>query len=114
MWLRPMAAAKFAELAPLLIKRGILTKFTKDLLANVCMHWELVVRCYHRVSRDGPLVKNSRGMTVKHPALQIVRDHSKAIRDGLFRLGMTPIDMEKVGGVDANEDAEAAAFFGIR
>lgn len=106
LWLKPVAVAKWAELAPTLKRRGILTDLSRDLLASACMHWEMMVRCYHRVSRDGPVVKNARGRWVKHPVLQVLRENSAALRDCLSRMGMTPTDMGKLSGIEEPDQDE--------
>lgn len=106
-WLGRVARAKWAILAPVLQKRGILTDLSIDLLANACMHWELYVKCYRTVSKDGLVVKNRFNRSVKHPAHQLLRENASAFRECLARMGMTPVDLGKLDPTDAPDDDDA-------
>ncbi len=106
LWLKAIARAKWEEMAPKFTRRGSLDAIAADLLANYCVHWEVTVRCYHRISRDGAVVKGVRGHKTKHPALQVLRDNSEVMRrclDQLARLGA-----DEPG---SREEREDEAFF---
>lgn len=107
LWLKPVAVAKWNELAPKLLGQGLLNELTVDILANACMHWEMCVRCYHRISRDGPVVKSYRGGYVKHPAMQVLRENSLAFRECLVRMGMTPADAKRVSAREPEDEDDA-------
>ncbi|HEV8340595.1 MAG TPA: phage terminase small subunit P27 family [bacterium] len=112
MWLKGVALAKWRELEPKLRHHQMVTELDVDLLATACMYWGIYVEAYHAVTEAGVTAQNRQGRMVKHPALQVLRDHSAAFRECLARLGMTPVDR---GRLDVPEDADAAAsFFGVR
>jgi len=104
-WLPREARRKWRELAPKLERLGLLTELDGEKFAAMCMHWAVMVEAAKEIKRRGVLVPSARGdgALVKNPALQILRDNSKAFDRYAGQFGMDP---QSRGRIDLPESDE--------
>lgn len=89
-WLSTKARNVWLRLAPDLITKGVLTPWDVDQFARFCALEAVNRDAYELVLRDGVLVKGDKGLLVKNPAIQVLRDTQQLLTtlSGLF--GLTP------------------------
>jgi P27 family predicted phage terminase small subunit len=88
-WLPEGAKGLWTQLAVELEKAGCLKAVDGPAFSLLCLHLHLATLAAQAL-KDGPLAKDGRGRTVKHPAAQILRDNSLAAKSYLAEFGMTP------------------------
>ncbi len=93
------------RLAPTLEARGILTKWDVDAFAAYCTAVVHHRRAVEAVNRSGILVGRG-SATVKHPALQVVRDQAALIVTLGGRFGLTPSDRSSIRLPEAPQDGD--------
>lgn len=105
-WLPREGKRKWRELAPKLERLGLLTELDGEELAALCQHWAIMVEAARDIKRRGILIPSARedGVTVKNPALQVLRDNSAAFDRYAGRFGLSPQDRSRIDLPQAGEE----------
>lgn len=101
-WLDGDGLAVWNELAPDLIRQGVLTAWDVEAFAMACDQVRLYRQAKARVKRDGVMIAGTRGVLIRHPMLQVQRDAAATFAQLASRFGLTPSDRAKlsIGGAD--------------
>lgn len=84
------ARALWKRLAPGLRASGRLRDEQLPAFELLCTHFALARAAAKKIATDGPTAKDERGLPRKHPAHQVMREHSEAFRQFTDRFGLTP------------------------
>lgn len=109
-WLDREARALWKEIGPELERLGLLTAVDGPAFAMLLTHYVLAVKAARRIKKDGILSVDEQGVTRKHPASQIVRDHSAAFRQYVAEFGLSPAARARLSLPDEKDDGDD--FFG--
>lgn len=107
-WLDGVGLEVWGELAPDLIRQGVLTPWDAEAFAMACDSVRLYREARDRVEADGLMITGARGSDIKHPMLQVQRDAAATFASLAARFGLTPSDRAKlsIGGADEPKGAE--------
>lgn len=97
------------ELVPKLEKLGVVTEVDGPALVMLCLHYAFAVQAGRQLRQEGITIQD-RDVRRKHPALQILRDHSAAWRQYAEQFGLTPSARSRLS---IPEPEEADEFFGF-
>jgi P27 family predicted phage terminase small subunit len=102
----PEAAKKlWRKLAHPLAEAGLLTKTDAPAFRMMCMHYALALEAALVLSTDGLVTVDEKGLTRKHPAHQLMREHSEAFNRYADRFGLTPKARKRFGISDMDEES---------
>lgn len=90
------ARAVWDRLAPTLRARSMLTIWDVDLFAVYCTAVTHHRRAARMVNADGVTVSGDGGRTVKHPAMQVLRDQAMILATLSGRFGLSPSDRAQI------------------
>jgi P27 family predicted phage terminase small subunit len=97
------------EHVPRLVALGVATEVDGPALAMMATHYALAERAAKQLKQDGLTTTDERGLTRKHPLLQVLRDNSTAFRSYAMQFGLTASARARLS-VAEPEDADD--FFG--
>jgi P27 family predicted phage terminase small subunit len=80
------ARRKWAELCPVLERRGDMDQGTADALAAYATAWSRWVAAEKKVAELGPVIKSAQGFAQENPYLTIARKSQIAMRQWLDKL----------------------------
>jgi P27 family predicted phage terminase small subunit len=88
-WLDVQAKAKFQELAPQLVKHGLLTPLGDvDALSTYCQAWAEVIEATRILKKSGRVQTTRNGYAVVHPAVGMQRSAMAALKAAGAQLGL--------------------------
>ena len=102
-WLSSEAGQVWADLAPKLSRLGLLTEVDGYTLAMCCTHYALAVKAAKQLRRQ-TMAKDERGLPRKHPAHQLLRDHSAAYRAYMAEFGLSPSARTRISIAEPDAD----------
>jgi P27 family predicted phage terminase small subunit len=103
------ARAVWERLAPTMIPRMMLTVWDPDAFGVYCTAVAHHARAARKVNEMGVIVAGDKGVQVKNPALQVVRDQAAIIATYASRFGLTPGDRASIVLPDEALGAQSAA-----
>lgn len=116
-WLPPAAKRAWRDLAPRLERLGVLTEVDGPAFAMMVTHYALAAEAAKVLREEGLLVSDPEHKAAdgsvpkrKHPALQILRDHSAAFRAYAAAFGLTPADRGRISVPAPDEPDEYEEF----
>ena len=74
-WLSARAKHKFIDYGEMLRDSGVLLTSDMAAWAMLWLSWDLALKAAESIKKDGPTVKDERGLIRKHPGFQIWRDN---------------------------------------
>jgi P27 family predicted phage terminase small subunit len=108
-WLSDHGRETWDRLAPDLIAKGVLTFWDVDRFADFCWARALSKEAMDEVERRGLIVTGDKGVQVKNPAIQVVRDAFREMATIAARFGLTPSDRARLS-VDGEESDEGDTY----
>lgn len=107
-WLDGVGAEVWEQLAPDLIRQGVLTAWDAEAFAMACDQVRIYREARAQVELEGMTAEGAKGGQVKHPLLQVQRDALASFATLAGRFGLTPADRSKlsIGGDDDAKGAE--------
>lgn len=78
------------ELGPQLVELGWMTALDGPAFMMLCVHASIALEAARELRGNGVIAEDERGLARKHPASQILRDHSAAFRQFAAEFGLTP------------------------
>ncbi len=109
-WLPREAKKQWKELAPALEKERLLTEVDGLAFAMLLLHWAQVAEATKILKKEGLITVDERGLPRKHPAHQILRDHSEAFRQYMAEFGLSPSARSRLNLPVQDEEDEFEAF----
>lgn len=105
-WLPPLAVEIWERLGPDLAAKGVLTFWDVDLFARFCWLTAQNRELMAIVEAEGLIVNGDKGVRVKNPAMQLVRDTTAQMVSIGARFGLTPSDRSQLslGTEEGNAD----------
>jgi P27 family predicted phage terminase small subunit len=94
-YLTPAAAAEWARLLPLLLKRRVLTVADGAVLAEHCQAAADVERFVCELAAKGEVVVTPNGALQRHPYTVLLREARERLLKTAALLGMTPADRSR-------------------
>lgn len=94
--LLPKARRFWRDHASRLDALGLLTEVDLPAFQMMATHYAVAVQAAEVIRDDGILTEDEHGLQRKHPALQVLRDHSAAFRTYAAEFGMTPSSRTRV------------------
>lgn len=89
-WLGPVARAKFAELAPRLVKMRVLTEIDVDHFALLADAWQRRHDAEEVLTKEGSYLTTDKGFVVQHPAMNALAKAIELIRKLNADFGLNP------------------------
>lgn len=105
-WLSPDAKKLRKELAPKLEAVGILTEVDGASFDLMLTHYCLASEAARTLKQEGSIIEDSKGYPAKHPAVQILRDHSAAFLRFAAEFGLTPSSRSRLNLVTPDEEID--------
>lgn len=94
--LLPKARRFWKDNADRLTALGLLTEIDIPAFQLMASHYAVAVQAAEVIRDEGLLTEDEHGLQRKHPALQVMRDHSAAFRTYAAEFGMTPSSRSRV------------------
>jgi P27 family predicted phage terminase small subunit len=114
-WLDAEAKEKWAEVAPELVKLGILTTLDGAALACFCQCWSEFRQATRCLQREGRVIKSKSGHSQPHPMVSQQRAARKSLREFAALFGMEPSGRVRLQVFPpAGEEDPAEDFFKSR
>ena len=104
--LAPAGQKLWKYLVPKLADLGVLTETDTAALEMLCLHYGMAVEAGKILREEGLTAIGAHGQTVKHPAVQILRDASTAFRMYAEQFGLTPSARSRIQVVMPEEPDE--------
>jgi len=98
-------------LAPRLIELGLFTELDRQTLEMMCLHYAYANKAERILRKEGLLASGSQGQDVKHPAHQMLLDHSRQFLRYAAEFGMTPSSRSKIEIAEKEPDDLVSALF---
>ncbi len=95
-WLADAAKAFWAQHAPDLEAKGLLTALDEAAFALLCAAWADVRAADAILASEGLIVTTPRGIVRPHPALKVKRDAERLYLDVARQFGLTPASRGRV------------------
>ena len=108
-WLSPEAKRKWKELKPELERLGIFTNIDGLTFSLAMTHYALARDAAMILKQEGSMTVDERGLPRKHPANQILRDHSQAFKQYMAEFGLSPASRTRLD-TEEEEDNEFERF----
>lgn len=109
-WLPPTAKTVWSRLGPDLAKKEVLTFWDVDLFARFCWFSAQSMKLMKQVDKEGLIVKGDKGVRVKNPAMQLIRDMTAEMRAIGAKFGLTPSDRTNLSMGDPDADPSDSYF----
>jgi P27 family predicted phage terminase small subunit len=90
------ARSKFAELAAMLARCGVMTELDRDALARYCVIWCRWVDAEAEIKRKGPIVKTEAGNIIHSPYLAVANRSHRQLAQLEGEFGLTPSSRSRV------------------
>jgi P27 family predicted phage terminase small subunit len=91
------------ELAPSLVRKGVLTAWDVPAFAEACRWWALYQDALGRVESEGLIVEGAKGER-KHPAFQVARDAWDKFAQVAGKFGLTPSERSRLSVGEGSRD----------
>ena len=92
------ALAKWAELAPALIRRGVLSATDRDALEADCTAYAQWREARGQMVGENLTVETPNGAIQQHPLVSVIKQAQDSMRAWAGELGLTPSSRTRVGG----------------
>jgi len=89
-WLPAAAKRKWRELVPELEQTGCFARIDGEAFGMLLLHWHLAVEAQKILGAEGLMTVDERGLPRKHPAGQVLKEHSTAFKGYLTEFGLSP------------------------
>jgi P27 family predicted phage terminase small subunit len=111
--LEDRARAKFAEMAGMLARCGVMTELDRDALARYAVIWCRWIDAEAEIKRKGPIVKTEGGNIIHSPYLAVANRCHRQLAQLEGEFGLTPSSRSRVRSSppQAADDAIAAKYF---
>ena len=110
-WLSADARKLRKGLAPKLEALGILTEADGASFDLMLTHYSLASEAARTLKKEGSIIEDSKGYPAKHPAVQILRDHSAAFLRYAAEFGLTPSSRARLNLVTPEEEIDELEEF---
>lgn len=91
-WVADWGQKLWAQLAPDLVDKGVLTFWDVPLFASGCDWWALYRQAIQDVWVQGTLIVGTRGVNVKNPNVEVAKAAFESATKIFARFGLTPAD----------------------
>lgn len=98
-----LAADFIAKYRPTLQALGLLTDVDDPAIEMAARHYNLAIKAYEEVERDGLTVMDDHAQERKHPLLQVFRDNSQTFKGWITEFGMTPSSRARLAIDEADQ-----------
>lgn len=95
-WMPAEGVEVWNRIGPDLVAKGVLTFWDVELFARFCWFSARCVDLILQVEREGQIITGDKGMKVKHPAMQLIRDATTQMLSISRRFGLTPSDRQSL------------------
>jgi P27 family predicted phage terminase small subunit len=103
------ARAKFAELAAMLARCGVMTALDADALARYCVIWGRWLDAETEIKRKGPIVKTEAGNVIHSPYLAVANRCHRQLAQLESEFGLTPSSRSRVRSSPPRDESDAIA-----
>jgi P27 family predicted phage terminase small subunit len=110
-WLSADAKAKWVELAPELLRMGLLTVLDGAAFACYCQSWAEYHLATRALAKEGRTYKLKNGCRATHPMVNQQKSALKSLRDFAALFGLEPSSRTRLKVVRQPEDADPAEQF---
>lgn len=90
------ALAVWDDLVPELVRMGIVAAIHAPALRVLCDAVAIHAKASGHVARRGVIVTGDKGVKVKNPALQVLRDQAAVIKSFATEFGLTPLALQQL------------------
>jgi P27 family predicted phage terminase small subunit len=94
--LKGEARREWRRVLPELLRLELTKPVDAAALAAYCVTWQRFVEAQTVLDRDGVLINNEHGFLVRHPAVPVVEQASRELRQWCSEFGFTPAAESKV------------------
>jgi len=99
------------ELAPEMIRVGLLTEIDVPAFLLLCEHYAVAIQAARTIAKDGLTRNDENGVARKHPLLQVLRDNSRAFRMYATEFGLVPSSRQRLKFEEPEPDDELTRLF---
>jgi P27 family predicted phage terminase small subunit len=100
------ARARFAEMAEILARHGVMTELDTSALARYAVVWGRWIDCEAEVGRRGPVVKTEAGNAIQNPFLSIANKCLLQMAQIESEFGLTPSSRSRIRAVPPADIAD--------
>ena len=105
-WLSADARKLRKDLAPKLETLSILTELDGASLDMMLTHYSLASEAARTLKKEGSIIEDSKGYPAKHPAVNILKEHSAAFLRYAAEFGLTPSSRSRLNLVTPDEEID--------